>query len=181
MLNKLISLCCTLPQEYSLFQNCCSITIVSIFPSPLSPTPPSVLSPFGFVHGSLILVRWWPFPFFAPLSPSPLPSGHCQFVLYFNVSGSTLLACLFCSLGSTFICIGVPSSYLTSVILNNIFILKFLNLSILEVWPQEGVGASPPLKGPWGPAQGGSQKRSFPIPGLSPPTFPYTPQYKSCL
>ena len=36
-----------------------------------------------------------------PIIPSPLPSGYCQFVLYFSVSGSTLLAHLFCWLGST--------------------------------------------------------------------------------
>ena len=32
----------------------------------------------------------WPFSFFPPVF-SPLPSGHCQFVLYFHVSGSFLL------------------------------------------------------------------------------------------
>ena len=35
--------------------------------------------------------------------PSPRqPSGSCQCVLYFSVSGSILLACLFCWLGSTY-------------------------------------------------------------------------------
>ena len=37
-----------------------------------------------------------PFPFFPPLFPSSLPSGHWQFVLHFSVSGSILLACLLC-------------------------------------------------------------------------------------
>ena len=41
-------------------------------------------------------------PFFPPLSSSLHPSGHCQFVLYFHVSGSILLICLFCGLGSTY-------------------------------------------------------------------------------
>ena len=35
-------------------------------------------------------------PLFSPIIPLPLLSGYCQFVLYFNVSGSILLACLFC-------------------------------------------------------------------------------------
>ena len=32
-----------------------------------------------------------PFPFFPPLYPSCLPSGHCQFILYFRVSHSIFL------------------------------------------------------------------------------------------
>ena len=55
-----------------------------------------------FVRGSFIHVPLSPFPFFPLLSPSNLPSGHCQFVLYFHVSGSILLTCLFCWLGSTY-------------------------------------------------------------------------------
>ena len=35
-------------------------------------------------------------PLFSPIIPSPLPSGYCQFVLNFNVSGYILLACSFC-------------------------------------------------------------------------------------
>ena len=34
-------------------------------------------------------------PLLSPIIPLPLPSGYCQFVLYFNVSGYILLACLF--------------------------------------------------------------------------------------
>ena len=66
--------------------------------------PPSNLppSPFGFVHVSFIHVPWWLFPYYSPLSPPPLLSGYCQFVLYFNVSGCILLACLFCWLDSTY-------------------------------------------------------------------------------
>ena len=66
-------------------------------------TPPT-LKPthFGFVHVSFIHVPWWAFPHFAPLTLSPLPSGFCEFVLYFNVSGCILLTCLFCWLGSTY-------------------------------------------------------------------------------
>ena len=44
----------------------------------------------------------WPIPFFPLLSPPPLPSGHCKFVLYFHVYGSILLTGLFCGLGSTY-------------------------------------------------------------------------------
>ena len=62
----------------------------------------SILSyPVVFAHMSFIQVPWL-FPFFPPLPPSPLPSGHCQFVLYFHVSVSILLTCLFCWLGSTY-------------------------------------------------------------------------------
>ena len=78
------------------------------FPTNASPAPPTPTSQlqsypqFGFVHGSFIQVSWWSFPIFLLLSPYPLPPGHCQFVLYFNVSGSVLLACLFCWLGSPY-------------------------------------------------------------------------------
>ena len=52
-----------------------------------------------FVHGSFIHVPWLdPSPSFPHLSLSPLPSGHCQFVPYFHISGSILLICLFCLL-----------------------------------------------------------------------------------
>ena len=50
------------------------------------PWPHLPLPPFSFVNGSLIHGPWWPFPFFPLLSPSLLPSGYCQFVLYFYVS-----------------------------------------------------------------------------------------------
>ena len=58
-------------------------------------------SPIVFDHGSFIRVPWWSFPFTPLFFPSFLPSGHCQFVPYFYVSDSILLACLFCWLGST--------------------------------------------------------------------------------
>ena len=61
---------------------------------------PSILSPFGFNHGAFIHVPWWPF--FLLLSLSPLLSAYCQVVLYFNVSGCILLACVFCWLGSSY-------------------------------------------------------------------------------
>ena len=58
--------------------------------------PPLILPTFGFVHRSFIHVPWRPFPFFPPLSLSPLLSGYHQFVPYFNASGYILLVCLFC-------------------------------------------------------------------------------------
>ena len=54
------------------------IIVVQAQVSPLSPHPihshllPSILLPCGFVHGSFIQVPGWPFPFFPPLSSSPL-------------------------------------------------------------------------------------------------------------
>ena len=45
--------------------------------------------------GPLCLCLDLTFPFFPLLSPCPHPTGHCQFVLYFHVSGSILLPGLF--------------------------------------------------------------------------------------
>ena len=90
------------------FYYCCAITIIPISPSHYSPLhyllpPPTFnfplpccLCPWAFIH-----VPWWPFPSFAQLFLSPLPSGYCQFLLYFHVSGYILLAGLFCWLSST--------------------------------------------------------------------------------
>ena len=68
-----------------------------LFSSALSTPLPtfSPPTPIVFVHGFFIHVSWLTFPFFPPLFPSPLPSAYCQFVLYFHVSGSILLACFF--------------------------------------------------------------------------------------
>ena len=74
-------------------------------PPPRHPPPHTSLlstlkpTPFGFVHYTCSLTAFLLFPL---LSLAPLPSGYCQFVLYFNVSGYILLACLFCWLGSTY-------------------------------------------------------------------------------
>ena len=79
----------------------CLITVVPIFPPlpslalliphlPHSVFPlPHCLYPWWLYTCSLT----WPFPFFTPLSSSLLPSGHCQFILYFNDSSSILLVC----------------------------------------------------------------------------------------
>ena len=62
---------------------------------------PLILPHFGFAHVSFIHVP--ENPSLSPHNcPLPLPSGYCQFGLYFNVSGYILLACLFCWLGSTY-------------------------------------------------------------------------------
>ena len=63
--------------------------------------PPLILTPFGFVYVYFIHVPDNPSPF-PPIIPSHLPSGYCQFVLNFNVSGYVLLACLSCWLSSTY-------------------------------------------------------------------------------
>ena len=82
------------------FFYCCSSTVVSIFTPLWAPTPPNPTSSphleptsFDFVPVSFIHVPWWTFPYFPPLSFSPLPSGYCQLVLYFHVSGY-VFACL---------------------------------------------------------------------------------------
>ena len=65
------------------------------FPLPYPPPPPTFnplcccLRPWVIYTSSLTS----PFPFSPPLSFSSLLSGHSQFVLYFHVSGSILLAC----------------------------------------------------------------------------------------
>ena len=80
---------------------CCSITVVPIFSPLLSSAlltyphlplhlPPSVPHPIIFVHLSFIHVPW-PFPFFPPLSPSPIPSVYCQFFI-------SVYLVVFCSL-----------------------------------------------------------------------------------
>ena len=65
-------------------------------PPTFNPPPqPRCLCPWVLYTCSLT----WPFPFFPPLSPSP---HRCQFVLYFHISVSILLACLLCWLGPTY-------------------------------------------------------------------------------
>ena len=87
---------------------CCSIIVVPLIPPLLSsvlPPPHSVSLPPPHCPCPWVLYTCsltWPFPIFPLLPPSPNPSGHCQFVLYFHVSGYILLACLFCWLGSTY-------------------------------------------------------------------------------
>ena len=78
------------------------------FPLPLSPalnTPSPTFNPpspsLCLSMGPLYMLFEDTSPFFL-LSPSPLPSGCCQFVLYFHVSGSVLLICLFGWLGSSY-------------------------------------------------------------------------------
>ena len=79
------------------FPHCSPLTCQT----PLSHTQ-SFTCPVVLVHGSLVHVPWFaPSPSSLHYSP-PHPSGHPQCVLYFQVSGSVLLACLFCWLGSTY-------------------------------------------------------------------------------
>ena len=60
-------------------------------PHSLSHSPPCC--PLPWIFYMCPLTRPFLFPL---LSFSPLPSGHCQCVHYFHVSGSILLICLFC-------------------------------------------------------------------------------------
>ena len=88
----------------------CSITVVLIFPhySPLPyPPPPPTFSPPptpgpGCPCPWVLYTCSLTLPLLSPRIPSPLPSGHCYFVLYFHVSGSILLTFLFCWLDSTY-------------------------------------------------------------------------------
>ena len=74
-----------------------SSTVVSIFLPTTSPIPPIPAYPLWLCPCVLYTYSLMTLPyFFPPLSPSPLPFGYCQLVLYFKVSGDILLACLFC-------------------------------------------------------------------------------------
>ena len=87
---------------------CCSITVVPIFSPLLSPAqhkphlPHSSPLPIAFCRVPLYMSLDLTLLFFPPLSSFLFPSGYCQFALYFHVSGSILLACLFCWLGCTY-------------------------------------------------------------------------------
>ena len=64
-------------------------------PQPSPPASPDSTPHLGYVHVSFIPVPENPSPF-SPIISSHLPSGYCQIVLNFNVSGYILLACSFC-------------------------------------------------------------------------------------
>ena len=86
---------------------CCLVTVVPIFLPLLTPTlhPPPTFNPsppsIALSMGPLYMFLDDPSPSF-PVIPSPTHSGYCQFVLYFHVSGSILLACVFWWLVSTY-------------------------------------------------------------------------------
>ena len=85
---------------------CCSSTVVSIFLPPLSPTQPTPTSqPQSFPLLALSMGPLYMFP--DDPSPSfphyhPFPTPLVTVSLFFIVSGYTLLACLFCWLGSIY-------------------------------------------------------------------------------
>ena len=79
-----------------------SVTIVPIFPPLLSSALPTPLSHLQSLPCVLYTCSLMSLPLLFPLSSSPDLSGHCQFVLYFHVSGLISLICLFCWLGSTY-------------------------------------------------------------------------------
>ena len=99
--NVFISSSVFMPFTYFIF------VVVQVQLSPFFPhhsplPPPSIWTPFGFVHGSFIHVPWWPFPFVPPLPTLPHPCDYCQFVLYsLSLVIFCLFACLFCCLVST--------------------------------------------------------------------------------
>ena len=65
-------------------------------PNPSHPHLPALIpSGLGFGHVSFIVASENLSPY-SPIIPSYFPSGYCQIVLNFNVSGYILLACFFC-------------------------------------------------------------------------------------
>ena len=145
-----------------LFFYCCSSPVVSIFLPPRpppQPSPPRTLKPtvFGFVHVSFIHVPWWLLPYFPPLSLYLLPSGYCQFVLYFNVSGYILLACLF----EWFLFLKTLNERCRkpSLALNHVWLLRAAPYGswwmCMQGWLPEGVGGVCVAHGcPQGPSKG---------------------------
>ena len=66
------------------------------YPLPTIPTPhPQPYRPLALSMCPLYMFLDDHSPYF-PHYALLLPSGYCQFVFYFNVSGSVLFACLFC-------------------------------------------------------------------------------------
>ena len=92
---------------FELFFNCCSSTIVSIFSPPVPPTPatptshPQSYLPLALSMCPLYMFLDDPSPF-SPVILSHFPSGYRRVVLYINISGYILLACLFCLLVTTY-------------------------------------------------------------------------------
>ena len=80
------------------FLNFCSNAVVSISSPPLFPAPPT---PTSHLHPSPLWLCLWvlytcslmTLSLLSPIIPFSLPSGYCQFVLHFNVSGYILLPC----------------------------------------------------------------------------------------
>ena len=73
------------------------------FPLPHPPPPPTLNpSPLWLCSWVLYTCSSKTLPFLFPIIPSTLPSGYCQFVLCFSVSGSILLTCLFSWLDSSY-------------------------------------------------------------------------------
>ena len=111
------------------------------FPPLLSPAPPTPCShsqsppccPCLWVICTCSLNR--PFPFFPPLSPSTLPSGPCRSVPCFHATGSILLICLFCSLGSCTRCDHmVDKCYLYIYIYGYTYIYLHINTFIILIF-----------------------------------------------
>ena len=78
---------------------CSSSTVISIYP-PIPPTP-TIPTYHPWSYPPLVLSMCPLYMFlktsnspFPPIIPFYLRSGHCQFVLYFQVSGSTVVTCL---------------------------------------------------------------------------------------
>ena len=74
----------------------------SPLPHLLPTLPQSVPTLLSVPVSPLLMFLDLPLPLLSLFSLSPLPSSHCQFVLYFHVSCSVLLISLFCWLGSSY-------------------------------------------------------------------------------
>ena len=77
--------------------SCLGLSTTTLHPPHL---PPLLPPPLGFVHVFYIVVPENP-TLLPSIISSHLPSGYCQIVLNFNVSGDVLFACLFCWIGYT--------------------------------------------------------------------------------
>ena len=88
-----------------------SFSVILLYLSQFTPLPSSIhptLAPTINTY-TIVPCLWFvhicslssPCPFLPPLSPSPLPSGHCQSVPHFRACGSIFFISLFCPLGSS--------------------------------------------------------------------------------
>ena len=87
---------------YLFFSYSCHTFFPITHPHLIHPDSHSQSSPLSGPMSPLLIFLCLLLPLLSPTMPSPPLSGHIQFILYFQVSGSILLICLICWLGSTY-------------------------------------------------------------------------------
>ena len=80
---------------FLLFKYICLHFHPSTAPRPTHPASHPQSYPLWLCPCVLYICSLMDLPLFSSIIPSPLPSGYCQFVLYFNVFDYIFFACLF--------------------------------------------------------------------------------------